>query len=147
MKASPSLPDTYQRRLNRHHSKALIMRGREDIFLHRQRPRPTNLRRTFWLHFDEFQDTEVRRDYLRRTRLFVLRARGFVGLLRSNSFRLSTPGSSNLTAMPEAGRGIETAKNGDVRTCVVTSPDTGRRSLTLTASTVPMRLMPVISTL
>jgi hypothetical protein len=42
---------------------------------------------------------------------------------------------------------METATKGEVKACVVRLPDAGRRSLTVTASTVPVRLIPVISML
>src|SRR5205823_12491653 len=64
-----------------------------------------------------------------------------VGMTRRAAGFGAPASSANLTLVPAAGRGIETATNGDVMTCVVTSPDAGRRSSTLTASTVPSRRM------
>jgi hypothetical protein len=42
---------------------------------------------------------------------------------------------------------MDTAANGDVVACVVKLSDAGRRSASVTASTVPFLPMPVISTL
>src|SRR3954464_10675035 len=74
--------------------------------------------------------------------------RGLTFLLRSCCGSTDVPRSSaNLTLAPFGGRGIETAAYGDVMTCVVRLPGAGRNSFSVTASTVPVLLMPVISTL